>query len=155
MIAVLTRCVRPRIGAVALAGLIVGMAAACSSAQPAATPVPSYSNSFQPVPGNPIRVGSTPYATVVGPVTGSGAKAFSVPVRHGYALFFACLGTGGSVTVKSPALDLDARLPCGRNGQTSGWEWDLPHATDGKTAVLRADAPAHARWELRLYAAPR
>jgi hypothetical protein len=155
MITVLSRYVRRLTTAAALAGLIAGLAAACGSAQPAATPAPSYLDTFQPMLGSAVQVGTARYATVLGTVTGSGTQTFSVPVRRGYALFFACLGSGGFVSVKSPALDLDTRLPCTRSGRLTGWEWDLPPAAAGKTAVLRASAPAHARWEFGLYAAPR
>ena len=133
------------IGAATL-GLTAGCAAQHSTAPAPASP----SAAFSSMPGAPTD-GNVQYKRLTGTVTGkNGVKTLSVPFRTHYMLWLGCLGTGGFVTVKSQALDLDTQRACGHDGQIVGWQFDLPRAASSGMASIKIDAPVGGQWELGL-----
>jgi hypothetical protein len=127
---------------------LLALTAACAgprSVPPSASPT---SHSGQLPAG--LTSGKTKYATILGPVTGSGSKAFTVPVRSADILWLGCLGKGGFAVVKSPALGLDTKVPCGSSGRVSGYQFNVAAASPGQKATVRLTAPQAATWQLLL-----
>ena len=109
---------------------------------------------FSAIPTPPISDGTTEYAAILGPVTGSGSRVFTVSVRPSYTLWLGCLGPGGFARVKSPLLGLDTEMPCGSNGRVSGYQFEVARAPAGQEASVRVTAPHAAKWKLRIDGAP-
>jgi hypothetical protein len=92
--------------------------------------------------------------TLLGPLTGSGSKEFTVTVGQGMAIELGCLGQGkGSAWARSPIASFS--LPCGNSGDTPyGGSYvaakDLKNGKfpPGKQVTVRVTAPAGDSWQL-------
>jgi hypothetical protein len=136
-----------------LSAAIMLFAVGCTAAQ-SAMPTPSHEAAFSPMPIAPIVSGNVQYKTLLGPLTGTGAKVFPVPVWRTYMLWLGCRGTGGFAVVESSLLGLNTEMPCESSGRISGYQFSSPHNSSAKMAILRANGPRGARWELRIDAEP-
>jgi hypothetical protein len=92
--------------------------------------------------------------TVLGPLTGSGSKAFTVTIRQGMAIELGCLGQSkGWAWARSPIAAF--AIPCGNSGDVpygssyvAAKDLKLANFMPGKQVTVRVTAPAGDSWQL-------
>ena len=90
------------------------------------------------------------YATILGPVAGTGSETFTILARSGIAAWLGCIGKG-SVRLGSP---LAFGAACGDGGIWAGGLTEPTHMRPGQKVTLQVFAPAATRWELRIDGTP-
>ena len=91
------------------------------------------------------------YTTILGPVTGTGSRTFTISARTGIAELFSCIGKG-PVWARSPVMTIDAI--CGHGDTVAGEQTQPTHLRPGQKITVRVVAPATTRWELRIDGTP-
>ncbi len=125
--------------ATALAAVAMATMTGCASS-------PQFS--AMPPPGQAEKPG---YTTILGPVSGSGSKTFTITARPGIAEWLGCIGKGMAVLTRPYAVV--ARCSNSGNGFVGGLTQPT-HYRRGQKLTVRITAPATARWEFRLDGAP-
>ena len=134
---------RARLAAAALAGLACLAGTAGCSAAPALPAMPAESHDLP---------------TVLGPLNGSGNKAFTVTVRPAMSVELGCLGNSKDLAwVHSPLGGF--AVPCGSPGNESfggSYDQDTEHIKlkTGQRVPVRITAPAGDSWQLWITGGP-
>ena len=94
--------------------------------------------------------GKPNYTTILGPVTGTGSRTFTILARTGMAAWLGCVGKGlvwlrGSLAVGAA---------CGDGSVWAGGLTEPTHLRPGQKVTVRVVAPATTRWELRIDGTP-
>jgi hypothetical protein len=92
------------------------------------------------------------YVTILGPVTGTGPRTFTISARTGIAIWFGCIGKG-PVWVRSPVMAV-TDPSCGDGHSMFGEQTQATHLRPGQKVTVRVVAPATTRWELRIDGTP-
>jgi hypothetical protein len=87
------------------------------------------------------------YVTILGPVTGTGAKTFTIPARTGIDITLGCIGKG-LVWIRSPVASFAAA--CADGGVWAGGRTQPTHLRAGQKIAVRVVAARSTRWELRI-----
>jgi len=95
--------------------------------------------------------GEANYVTILGPVTGTGSKTFTIAARIGIADWLGCIGKG-LVWLRSPAGSFAAA--CGDGGTWAGGQTQPTHLRAGQKITVRVIAALTTRWELRIDGTP-
>jgi hypothetical protein len=92
------------------------------------------------------------YTTILGPVSGSGSRTFTISARPGIGVWIGCIGKGAVWMTRPVAVGGN----CGTNSGNSysGGVTDPTHFRRGQVIVVRIVGPASARWEFRVDGAP-
>jgi hypothetical protein len=118
----------------------LAFSSSCSAPQAVSRP------QFEAMP--PLNHGNV---TIVGPVTGTGSKTFTIPARTGIAVWLGCIGKG-LVRLTGPAVSFGA--VCGDGGIWAGGQTQPTHLRAGQKVAVRVVAASTTRWELRIDGTP-
>jgi hypothetical protein len=99
-----------------------------------------------------IQWGKPNYVTIMGPVTRTGSKTFTISARTGIAAWLGCIGKG--IVWLSGPLALTAVCGDGDGGAWGGALTEPTHMRPGQKVTVRVVAPATATWELRIDGTP-
>jgi hypothetical protein len=102
-----------------------------------------------PPPGHSEDPG---YTTILGPVSGSGSKTFTISARPGIAVWLGCIGKGTVWMTRPVAVGANSGSNTGSD--FSGGLTQPTHYRRGQKLVVRIAGPATARWEFRIDGAP-
>jgi hypothetical protein len=91
------------------------------------------------------------YVTILGPVTGTGSKTFTIMARTGISAWLGCIGKG-LVWLRSPAGSFAAA--CDDGGVWGGGQTQPTHLRAGQKITVRVIAALTTRWELRIDGTP-
>ena len=91
------------------------------------------------------------YVTILGPITGTGSKTFTIVARTGIAAWLGCIGKG-LAWLRSPADTFD--VACDDGGTWAGGKPQPTHLRAGQTITVRIVAGSTTRWELRIDGTP-
>jgi hypothetical protein len=91
------------------------------------------------------------YTTILGPVSGSGSKTFTVAARPGIAEWIGCIGKGGEAWITRP---FAAGVICDGGNAFAGGLTQPTHYRRGQILTVRITAPPTVRWEFRIDGAP-
>jgi hypothetical protein len=137
-----------RLGAPPATMLAAALAAvAMASMTGRASPRPPQFSAMPP-PGQAEKPG---YTTILGPVSGSGSRNFTISARPGIAEWLGCIGKGTAVLTRPHAVV----ALCGNSG--NGFAGGLTQPTlyrRGQKLTVHITAPATVRWEFRIDGAP-
>ena len=87
------------------------------------------------------------YVTILGPVTDTGPKTFTIVARTGIDFTLGCIGKG-LVWLRSPVGSFAAA--CDDGGVWAGGRTQPTHVPDGQKIAVRVVAALSTRWELRI-----
>lgn len=91
------------------------------------------------------------YVTILGPITGTGSKTFTIVAGTGIAAWLGCIGKG-LVWFRSPAGSFAA--DCDDGGTWVGSQIQPTHLRAGQKIAVRVVASSTSRWELRIDGTP-
>ena len=117
----------------------------CSAPQAASRP------QFTAMPPLGQKGDEANYVTILGPVTGTGSKTFTIVARTGIAAWLGCIGKG-LVWLRSPAGSFAAA--CNDGGVWAGGQTQPTHLRTGQKITVRVIAALTTRWELRIDGTP-
>jgi hypothetical protein len=129
--------------AAALAATAMTFTAGCAGPRPPRPP------QFSPMPP-PGQMENPGYTAILGPMSGSGSKTFTISARPGIAVWIGCIGKG-MAWMKSPVA---MGAVCGDGGVFVSGLTQPTHYRHGQKLTVRITAPATARWEFRIDGAP-
>jgi hypothetical protein len=129
----------PRLAA-AMVTIALAFIAGCAAPRP-----PQFSP--MPPPGQQEKPG---YTTILGPVSGSGSKTYTVSARPGIAEWIGCIGKGMAWMTRP----YSAGAICGSGNAFAGGLTQPTHFRRGQKLTVRITAPATVRWEFRIDGAP-
>jgi len=105
---------------------------------------------FSPMPP-PGQQERPDYTTILGPVSGSGSKAFTISARPGIAIWLGCIGKD----MVRMTLPKAVGAICGRSGNAFAGGLTQPtHYRRGQKLTVRIIGPATDRWEFRIDGPP-
>jgi hypothetical protein len=127
----------------AAATVIIALACLAGCAAP-----PQLQFSPLPPPGQQER---PDYTTILGPVSGSGSKTFTISARPGIAIWLGCIGKG----MVRMTLPKAVGAICGRSGNAfAGGLTQQTHYRRGQKLTVRIVGPATGSWEFRIDGRP-
>jgi hypothetical protein len=130
--------------AVAAVSILAVVCCACSGSSPAPRPT------FKPMP-----VDQNYLTVVLGPLTGTGSRTFTVRATRSMSLSMGCIGKG-MLTVLGP---LSGAMLCYRASLSAGafgsYYWGHLRTRPGERFTLRVVAGAKTMWDIRVDALPR
>ena len=103
---------------------------------------------FSPMP--PPSQQNPAYTTILGPVSGSGSRIFTVSARPGIAVWLGCIGKG-MVRMTRP---MAVVAICHSGNAFVGGLTQPTHYRRNQTLTVRIVSPAATRWEFRIDGAP-
>jgi hypothetical protein len=110
---------------------------------------PSPQFSPMPPPGQAEKPG---YTTILGPVSGSGSRTFTISARPGIAVWLGCIGNG-TVWITRPVA-VGGRCANSAGNSFAGGLTQPTHYRRGQKVTVRITARGTVRWEFRMDAAP-
>ena len=119
----------------------LAFSSSCSAPQAVSRP------QFKAMPPLSAEDEATNYVTILGPVTGTGSKSFTIAARTGIDFTLGCIGKG-LVWLRSPAGSFAAA--CDDGGVWAGGRTQPTHLPAGQKIVVRVVAAPSTRWELRI-----
>lgn len=129
-----------RLAATVATVTMAALVAACAGPQ-----TPRFS--LMPAPGQ----GEKPsYTAILGPLSGSGSKTFTVAARPGMAEWIGCIGKGEAWITKPKAVG----AICDGGNAFAGGLTQPTHYRRGQVLTVRITAPPTVRWEFRIDGAP-
>jgi len=90
------------------------------------------------------------YVTILGPVTGTGSKSFTIPARTGLGAWVGCIGKG-LVWLKGA---ISGGAACGDGSTWAGSLTQPTHLRIGQKVAVRIIAAPGVRWEFRIDGTP-
>ncbi len=126
--------------------LASALAFTSSCSTPRAVPQPQ----FKPIPP-PGQLDKPGYTTILGPVTGSGTRTFTISARPGIAAWLGCIGKG-LAWLRSPVGTFAAG--CSDGGVFAGGVTQPTSVRPGQKVTVRVVAPPTTRWQLRIDGTP-
>ena len=102
-----------------------------------------------PRPGQAEKPG---YATILGPVSGSSSRTFTIKARPGIAVWLGCTGAGKVWITRPVAVGATCGSDTGHS--FTGGLTQPTHYRRGQKVLVRIVGPSTARWVFRIDGAP-